>query len=302
MKFGQLILSISLLALTACGGETKTVGSTTEVVSSSTKDTINTEILAEILAAQPVEVKARYKYRHPAQTLNFFGIRPGMTVAEVLPGTGWYSKILLPYLGPEGQFIGVDYSVDMWSKLGGPGNEEFLNNRKNWPQTFPREVSSWGIENGADVTAFTFESRPESLNGQVDVVLIVRAMHHLNRWDRAHWEKALSDTYAILKPGGLVGIVQHRAPESNPDAWANGDKGYLKESFVKASMETAGFVLVRESDVNANPKDQPTTEDFVWRLPPTLSSSRDNADLKAKMEAIGESDRMTLLYKKNGQN
>ncbi|MEQ8751494.1 MAG: hypothetical protein RIC52_17140, partial [Amphiplicatus sp.] len=134
----------------------------------------------------------------------------------------------------------------------------------------------------------------------VDAVLMVRALHHFNRLEEqgGYMTAALKDTMDVLKPGGIVGVVQHRAPEGNADAWATGDNGYLKQDQVIAAFEAAGFELVDTSEINANPNDQPTEEEFVWRLPPALATSADNAELKAQMEAIGESDRMTLKFRK----
>ena len=105
--------------------------------------------------------------------------------------------------------------------------------------------------------------------------------------------QALKDTFDVLKPGGIVGIVQHAAPSDADDAWANGSKGYLKQTFVIEQMQAAGFEYVAASDVNANPLDLPGADDVVWRLPPT---TRDNPDTLA----IGESDRMTLRFRKPG--
>ena len=110
--------------------------------------------------------------------------------------------------------------------------------------------------------------------------------------------EALADAYGALRPGGIVGVVQHMAPEDADDAWADGSAGYLKKSAVIATLEGAGFELVAESDINVNPQDQPTAEDMVWRLPPTLYGSRDNPEQAAAMNAIGESTRMTLLFRK----
>ena len=101
-----------------------------------------------------------------------------------------------------------------------------------------------------------------------------------------------------LKPGGVVGVVQHMAPEDAPDEWATGAAGYLKKSFVIATMEGAGFELVAESDINENPADQPTTDDIVWRLPPTLFGAAENPEQAESNKVIGESNRMTLLFRK----
>ncbi|MGB1139665.1 MAG: methyltransferase, partial [Halioglobus sp.] len=105
--------------------------------------------------------------------------------------------------------------------------------------------------------------------------------------------------HAMLADDGLVGVVQHRAPESATDEWADGSSGYLKQSAVIQMFNDAGFELVAESDINANPKDQPGADDIVWRLPPSLRGSKDNPERAAAMQAIGESDRMTLLFRKS---
>ena len=132
----------------------------------------------------------------------------------------------------------------------------------------------------------------------------MRAMHNVSRFEDAggYMTQAVSDAYRMLKPGGVVGVVQHRAPEGEPDEWAMGSNGYVKESRVIDAFEAGGFELLKTSEINANPKDVPRAEndDAVWRLPPTLGTSRDNPDLKAEMEAIGESDRMTLVFRKPG--
>ena len=107
-----------------------------------------------------------------------------------------------------------------------------------------------------------------------------------------------AEASGALKPGGIVGVVQHRAPDGNDDAWANGSNGYLKRQTVIDILTGAGFELVAESEVNANPADQPSEDDFVWRLPPSFAGTGDDAALKAKYAAIGESNRMTLLFRK----
>ena len=108
----------------------------------------------------------------------------------------------------------------------------------------------------------------------------------------------VADAHAVLKPGGTFGVVQHHARDEMSDEFADGSHGYLKKAFVIAAAETAGFEFVGESDINANPNDQPTAEDIVWRLPPTLATSRDNPELQAELEAVGESNRMTLKFRK----
>jgi len=262
----------------------------------------NSEILAAALAAQPEDVQVRYVYRHPQETLEFFGIEPGMTVYETLPGGGWYSKVLLAYLGPEGHLIGGDYSADMYP-LFGFFSEEALAAKATWVETWTAEAEAWRNEDSATVSAFQMGSMPEAMQGTADAAVVVRTLHNLARFepDGGFLTTALADLYAIVKPGGIVGVVQHEARDEMPDEWANGAMGYLKDDFVIARMTEAGFEFVDQSDINFNDKDQPGAEDFVWRLPPTLATSGEDEDLKAAMLEIGESNRMTLKFRKPEQ-
>lgn len=261
----------------------------------------NAAKLDTILAAGEDSAKARYEARNPKETLLFFGIEPGMTVVDVLPGGGWYTKILLPYLGEEGAVIATDYSLDMWPEFGGFATPEFIENKKTWPETWTASAEEWRSEGDAPIaSAFAFGNRDASLDGTADAVLFVRALHNLFRFQEEgdYLQVALKDAHALLKPGGIVGVVQHAAREDRDDEWAKGSNGYVKKSAVIAAFESAGFELVEQSDINANPLDQADVGDGVWRLPPTLGSSRDNPELRAEMEAIGESNRMTLKFRK----
>ena len=255
--------------------------------------------LGAILDARPDEVKARYGARHPAETLEFFGITPGMTVGEALPGGGWYTKILAPYLGKDGKLVGIDYTIDMWSEFGF-ANEAFIEAKKKWPEEFIAKSAEWAPENGPEVAATTFGTPAGELSGTLDAILFIRAMHNLSRFETegGYLSQALKNSHALLKSGGLVGVVQHRAPDSWEDSQATGSAGYLKQSNLIATFDAAGFDFVKSSEINANPKDQPGEGDIVWRLPPSLNGVGDDAALKAERMAIGESDRMTLLFKK----
>jgi predicted methyltransferase len=252
-----------------------------------------------IFASMPDEVQARYQYRHPAETLEFFGIRPGMTVVEALPGGGWYSRLLVPYLGENGRLIGANYAHDMWPKFGF-FDQAFIDSMATWTTDWPQQAEGWKGEDGAVVEAFEFGSMPAELAGQADAVLLIRALHNLARFenDGGHLTAALDDVQKVLKPGGIVGVVQHEARPEMPDEWASGASGYLKKQFVIDRLTAAGFEFVTESDINENPNDQPTAEDVVWRLPPSLMTSRENPELRAEMNAIGESNRMTLKFRK----
>ncbi|HTV23097.1 MAG TPA: hypothetical protein VMG12_30625 [Polyangiaceae bacterium] len=256
------------------------------------------EKLDAALAAQPEEAKARYSSRHPKEMLEFFGVEPGMTVVDTLPGEVYYSGILLDYLGTGGKVVLADYSAQMWTQFGDYSPDP--KTKATWAQD---TVAKWEAKRGADdaaVAAFAYGAVPDDMAGTVDVVLLSRALHHFMRLEAngGYMTKALADINKLLKPGGIVGVEQHRAPEKNSDASAKGDQGYVKQSAVVAAFQKAGFELVGSSEINANPKDQPTDKDIVWRLPPTLATSKDNPTLKAQMEAIGETDRMTLKFKK----
>ena len=257
------------------------------------------DVLAAVLDAQPDEMKARYQYRNPKETLEFFGIEPGMTVLEGLPGGGWYTKILLPYLGEDGHVIGADYSLEMYPNFGF-ADEEFMAKQSTWLTDWPAGAAEWAGESGAGVSAFHFGSMPEDMHGTADAAFFPRVMHNLARFegDGGFLTAALADVHAALKPGGVFGIVQHHARDDMSDEFATGGRGYLKKGFVIAVVEAAGFEFVAESDINANPDDQPGDNDIVWRLPPSLATSRDNPELRAELEAVGESNRMTLLFRK----
>jgi predicted methyltransferase len=255
--------------------------------------------LEAVLAAQPEDIQARYEQRHPQQTLEFFGIEPGMTVVELLPGEGWYSRILVPYLGADGKLIGANYAHDMWPKFGF-FEQSFIDSMETWVQDWPQQANEWQGDDGASIAAFELGSLPPEMKGTADAVLAVRALHNLARFeaDGEYLTAALRNVYDILKPGGIVGVVQHQARDEMPDDWADGNAGYLKEQFVIDRMTAAGFEFVSSSDVNENPADQPTAEDIVWRLPPTFMTSAEDEQLRAQFNEIGESNRMTLLFRK----
>ena len=253
--------------------------------------------LVDITQALPAAHQARYAARHPVETLAFFGIKPGDTVIEALPGEGWYSKILVPYLGKDGHLIGADYSLAMWPDLGAWVTSDFIAQRKAWPAQWTQDANTWGGDDGASVAAYTFADLPADLTGKVDAVLFIRALHNLARLDAKgqYLQQALAETHRVLKPGGVVGIVQHAMTEDKPDAWTTGERGYLKRSAIISFMTQAGFEFVAENDINKNPKDDPQDGDSVWRLPPSLSGTDEQ---KAQHSLIGESNRVTLLFKK----
>lgn len=295
----RFALVLPLLLLAACQPSTENETDTTTQTEVIVVDETPAPTLAEVLAAQSDALKARYDYRHPRETLAFFGVEPGMTVIEGLPGAGWYTKILMSYLGPDGTLIGATYPIDLWPNFGFV-NEEFMQRQRLWTETWPIGAEGLGGENGPALGAFEFGSMPDDIAGSVDVVFFARVLHNLAAFEGqgGFLTMALADAYAALKPGGVFGVVQHHARDDMSDEFASGSNGYLKKAFVIEAAEAAGFEFVAESDVNANPLDQPGEEDIVWRLPPSLNTSRDDPELRARYEAIGESNRMTLKFRK----
>ena len=299
----KTLLALALLALAACQRTAETPAEpdtdTTAAAVEAAADDAADGRLSRVLATQPEDVQARYRFRNPQETLEFFGVEPGMTVVEALPGRGWYTKILLPYLGSDGHLIGANYAMDMWPNFRF-ANEEFLATQATWLADWPAGAEEWRGDDGATIAAFNFGAMPDSMTGTADVVLIVRALHNAARFAsvRGFLDEILADAFRVLKPGCTLGIVQHHARDDMSDEFADGSHGYLKTSFVVAAAEAAGFELVAESDINANPLDQPTEDDVVWRLPPSYGTSQDDPELQAQMEAIGESNRMTLKFRK----
>jgi len=251
--------------------------------------------LRTVVDGQDDSAKARYDARHPYETLEFFGIAPGMAVGEALPGGGWYSKILLPYLGDEGRLVGVDYDLALWPNFDF-GTPEFIERKKSWPETWVDDASGW-TDAGTAIDAYTFATLPQ--DGSLDAFLFIRALHNMSRFEDGRFMKSgIAAVHGALKPGGIVGVVQHAGPDDADADWANGSAGYLRKPDVIAAFEAAGFALVGDSDINANPLDMPTTDDIVWRLPQSLATSGEDPELRAQMIAIGESKRMTLLFRK----
>ena len=255
------------------------------------------QALAQATDSRSEEARSRDGARHPQQTLAFFKVEPGMTVAEVLPGSGWYTAILANYLGGDGALFGINYPQTMWPLFN--QSDKWVAEHVAATAKFPGMVKGF-TDNGIATQSFTFNTVPQEVAGTVDRILMIRALHNLNRFEsvagtRTH---ALAAMRSMLKDNGLVGVVQHRAPESASNEWADGSKGYLKQSAVIAMFEAMNFQLLATSEANANPKDQPGVDDIVWRLPPSLSTSREDPELHAAMLSIGESDRMTLLFRK----
>ena len=293
----ECLTLIAALTLAACQQNAEPPAASEEAVVDTPAESPVT--LASVLAGQPDEHQARYAYRNPLETIEFFGIEPGMTVVEGLPGGGWYTKLLLPWLGADGSLIGANYSLEMYP-LFSFANDEFMARQNAWLASFPVDAAEWGGDGGASIGAFHFGSMPDEVAGTADVVFMVRALHNLARFESqgGYLTTALAEAYRALKPGGVLGVVQHEARADMPDEFADGSHGYLKKSFVKQAAADAGFEFVAETDINQNPADQPGEDDIVWRLPPSLVTSGENPELRAELEAVGESNRMTLKFRK----
>lgn len=228
--------------------------------------------------------KARDQFRHPAETLAFFHVGPEMKVGEYAPGGGWYSRLLGHYLGGEGQLVGL-YANPL-TATADPARQQKM---RDAAAGYAAEVAGYTGLPAEKFSAITLDKAGEQ-KGTFDRILVMRAVHNMLRGGVADSEfRAMR---ALLKDDGLLGIEQHRAKADAPWSYANGDNGYLREKDVIDFMRVMGFELVGKSEINANPKDTADHKEGVWEMPPVLATKRE--DLKG----LGESDRMTLLFKK----
>jgi predicted methyltransferase len=226
--------------------------------------------------------RARDVYRHPVETLSFIGVKPGDTVVELWPGGGWYTEILAPYLAEKGKLIAAAPA--------GKGAESMAKRFDANPALYGKveRVNFPTVLGGKGVAP-----------GTADVVLTFRNVHNWKMGymqpDRTDYsEAAFKEIYDMLKPGGVLGIEDHRLPES-ASADRERESGYIKVSTVRALAEKAGFRFDGASEVNANPKDTTDWPEGVWTLPPTLALKDTD---RAKYLGVGESDRMTLRFVK----
>lgn len=222
------------------------------------------------------ENKKRDQYRHPLETLKFFGLKKDMTVVEIWPSSGWYSEILAPYLAGSGKYIAADPEND-------PKGYTFP--RKSWLLAHP-EVAGTVYQAVFNPNGYS----KLAADGSVDMVLTFRNVH--NWLPRENQLAAFKTFYKALKPGGILGVVDHRA---NPSIAFDPKSGYVLEKDVIALAQKAGFKLQEKSEINANPKDKTDYPDGVWTLPPRLRLGDKD---KEKYQAIGESDRLTLKFVK----
>jgi predicted methyltransferase len=276
----RLVL-LSAAALSACGGR-----------GGSKPDAAPTTLAAAVAGAwRPPADRARDPWRHPRESLEFWGVKPGQTVVEFWPGAGWYTDILAPFLAGTG---GKLYAADL--QAADPEGREMVEAYRRKLADKPKLFGK------VEITAFGPTSGPVAPAGSADVVLFLRNLHN---WMAAGLaEKAFRDAFAALKPGGVLGVEEHRAdPASVPDVTAS--SGYVPQAYVAQLGKEAGFELAAESEINANPKDPRDHPFGVWTLPPVRRSSARGQPADphfdhAKYDAIGESDRMTLKFVKPG--
>lgn len=285
----------SLLKLTAIGAATLTlIACSGETVSTETVDTeTETQALAPVTLAEVIanprrdSDRPRDAFRNPLPTLEFFGVEPGKKVAEIWPG--WYSKILAPYYAEnDGTYVAVLYPE---------GKSERLDERI---AAYKEAYSDTSVYGDIEYGAFYKDHGPILPDASVDVILTFRNVH--NWMGGGYYEQAMNQFYAALKPGGTLGIVEHRLPEAAVQD-PNGRTGYVQESYMKDAAIRAGFEFVASSEVNANPKDTADHPMGVWTLPPRSATpkagSPEAVDFNAELyKNIGESDRATLKFRK----
>jgi len=225
----------------------------------------------------------RDKFRHPLETLAFFGLKPSMTVVEVSPGEGWYTELLAPTLASKGKLVAT--SPDP----AGPPDQRGTFYGQRWKAFLDKAPELFG-----KVQTIVVDGKAPSLAaagaGVADMVLVTREVHGMvGGGTLSAWLAAIR---ATLKPNGVLGIEEHRA-QPDADPMVSSKKGYVPEKWLIAQVEAAGFKLTGKSEVNANPKDTKDYAEGVWTLPPTLRLGDKDHD---KYVAIGESDRMTLRF------
>ncbi|MFN4292115.1 MAG: class I SAM-dependent methyltransferase [Permianibacter sp.] len=229
----------------------------------------------------------RDRFRHPVETLQFFGIKPNQTVVEIAPGGGWYTEILAPYLRDNGKLYAAHADPETTSNY----------QKRSLAAYKEKLAANPAVYDKVELTVFAPPAKVAvAPAGSADLVVTFRNVH--NWWMRgggdANVQAAFKGMYDALKPGGVLGVVEHRLPASRP-ASEQENSGYMHESYVIKMAEAVGFKLEAKSEINANPEDTADHENGVWALPPTLTNGEKD---RARYVAIGESDRMTLKFVK----
>ncbi len=286
MSMSRIILAVSVIASMFHAGCTGQAAATAATAAAPVTDAATAASIERTLAGdhRSAANRARDAYRHPKETLTFFGLRQNMTVIEVWPGGGGgYTEILAPVLRDKGRYIAASWDPKSESKY-------VQDNLKVYAEKLASRPDLYGK---ATVVAL---QHPDELkpvpDGSADMVLTFRNLHNWMSRDAA--EPMLAAMLRALKPGGILGMVEHRASNSEPQD-PRARSGYVREDHAVALAKAAGFELIGRSDANANPKDIKNHPDGVWSLPPTFRGGDVNREHYA---AIGESDRFTLRFRK----
>ncbi len=287
---------VAALALTACSGS-ETTAPEVETPPTEEAEVEASVTLADIAAGdwRSAAEKARDEWRNPLETLEFFGIEADDTVVEIWPGGGWYSNVLAPYLASgDGTLIAAVWDVNVFE---GERLERIEKRIADYKAVYDADTETFGE---IELSAFSAESGPLAEAGSVDAVLTFRNVHNWMGGD--YTAKFFTDAYAALKPGGVLGVVEHRLP-SSAEQDPRGASGYVHEDFVTALAVAAGFELEASSEINGNPADTADHPFGVWTLPPVSrttdreGNTPEDFDAEA-YKAVGESDRMTLKFVK----
>jgi predicted methyltransferase len=243
-----------------------------------------TDPFSKVLAGhhRSAEHKHRDQYRHPEQTLAFFEVKDNMTVLEIWPGDGWYTEILAPYLKDQGKFYVAHFSKDVKSPQLKKSLNKFISKLKSQPKIYAR-------------VELTTLQPPDSMqiapDDSMDRILTFLNVHHWMKMDQA--ATVFKAMFKALKPGGILGVVEHRNISGLKPQDPHAISGYVSEDYVIELARNAGFEFLEKSEINANPKDTKDYPDGVWTLPPTLRLKDKD---RSKYLSIGESDRMTLKF------
>ena len=223
----------------------------------------------------------RNAWRHPVETLQFFGIEPDMRVVEIWPAGGWYTEILAPYLNANGTYVAAHWDPDSEIKFIAAGVGKYQAKLAERPDLYGN------VEMTVLMPPARWDLGPAE---SADMVVTFRNIH--NWMPRGYAEEMFAKIYEVLKPGGTLGVVEHRGNAEVPQD-PKAASGYVNQAYAIAMAEAAGFKLVAAAEINANPKDTKDYESGVWTLPPTMRAGDDE-----KWRAIGESDRFTLKFVK----
>jgi len=274
-------LARTMIAAAACLAGLPALAADPSVTDAATLATLDKVIAGDWRSP---ENRARDAWRHPKETLQFFGFREDMTVLEIWPGGGgWYTEILAPALREHGHYIAAGQDPASTSEYTQSNIKKFADKLAARPDLYGR----------AKVAALQAPNALKPVpDGSVDMVLTFRNVHNWMGGGSA--DAMFKAMYAALKPGGILGVEEHRASESKPQD-PKAESGYVRTDYLVALAEKAGFKLAGQSEVNANPKDTADHPNGVWSLPPTFRGGDVDRD---KFAAIGESDRQTLRFRK----